>query len=220
MTAIGIGLEWHSGHPKGLWMGVAPSHLGLLRGGATLTSERQDPLSQGRTVLYAIRPKPSAQLIRATRSLAYLVDDVVGINRRLGMNAKCRQLFKNAVKAVVLWSCGSSPLPIAAPENCHSVVFHTGHVISLEVLALQPRPPGPLCVPPAILTPQALGSRLEPTLAWAESFRAAAHPPLPLLEASHGTRRSLEVPKSPWGTRSNRYFSVAGWSGTAAPSDH
>jgi hypothetical protein len=49
-------------------MGVAPSHLGLLRGGATLTSERQGPLSQGRTVLYATRPKPSAQLIRATRS--------------------------------------------------------------------------------------------------------------------------------------------------------
>jgi len=57
--------------------GVAPSHLGLLSplcrsrrlcGGATLTSERQGPLSQGRTVLYATRPKPSAQLIRATRS--------------------------------------------------------------------------------------------------------------------------------------------------------
>jgi hypothetical protein len=70
MTAIGIGLEWHSGHPNGLWMGVAPSHLGLRRGGATLTSERQDPLSQGRTVLYATRPKPSVQLIRATRSEA------------------------------------------------------------------------------------------------------------------------------------------------------
>ena len=57
--------------------GVAPSHLGLLSplcrsrrlcGGATLTSERQGPLSQGRTVLYATRPKPPAQLIRATRS--------------------------------------------------------------------------------------------------------------------------------------------------------
>src|SRR5271163_1068111 len=77
MTAIGIGLEWHSGHPRGLWMGVAPSHLGLLSplcrsrrlcGGATLTSERQGPLSQGRTVLYATRPKPPAQLIPATRS--------------------------------------------------------------------------------------------------------------------------------------------------------
>src|SRR5271155_955234 len=82
MTAIGIGLEWRSGHPRGLWMGVAPSHLGLLSplcrsrrlcGGATLTSERQGPLSQGRTVLYATRPKPSAQLIRATRSPSALL---------------------------------------------------------------------------------------------------------------------------------------------------
>jgi len=54
-------------------MGVAPSHLGLLRGGATLTSKRQGPLLQGRTVLYATRPKPSAQLIRATRSLCALL---------------------------------------------------------------------------------------------------------------------------------------------------
>src|SRR3984957_16976459 len=59
MTAIGIGLEWHSGHPKGLWMGVAPSHLGLLRGGATLTSERQGPLSQGRTALSAQALSPA-----------------------------------------------------------------------------------------------------------------------------------------------------------------
>src|SRR6202007_2153129 len=58
MTAIGIGFEWHSGHPRGLWMGVAPSHLGLLSPlcrsrrlwrGATLTSERQVALSQRRT---------------------------------------------------------------------------------------------------------------------------------------------------------------------------
>ena len=59
-------------------MGVAPSHLGLLsplcrsrrlRGGATLTSEREVPLSQGRTVLCATRPKTPAQLIRATSSV-------------------------------------------------------------------------------------------------------------------------------------------------------
>jgi len=58
-------------------MEVASSHLGLLsplcrsrrlRGGAPLTSERQIPLSQRRTVLYATRPKSPAQMIRATRS--------------------------------------------------------------------------------------------------------------------------------------------------------
>src|SRR5271154_1702571 len=30
VTAIGVGLEWHGGRLRGLWMGVAPSHLGLL----------------------------------------------------------------------------------------------------------------------------------------------------------------------------------------------
>jgi hypothetical protein len=30
MTAIGIGFEWHSGHPRGLRIEVAPSHLELL----------------------------------------------------------------------------------------------------------------------------------------------------------------------------------------------
>src|SRR5205085_7368838 len=29
MTAIGIGLEWHSEYPRRLWTGVAASHLGL-----------------------------------------------------------------------------------------------------------------------------------------------------------------------------------------------
>src|SRR3954451_15663041 len=28
VTAIGVGLEWHGGHLRGLWMGAAPSHLG------------------------------------------------------------------------------------------------------------------------------------------------------------------------------------------------
>src|SRR5580704_5920057 len=70
MTAIGIGFEWHSGHPRGLWTGVAPSHLALLSplcrsrrlwGGATLTSERQVPLSQRRTssTLPGQAPSPS-----------------------------------------------------------------------------------------------------------------------------------------------------------------
>src|SRR6201988_2680273 len=53
---------------QGLWMGVAPSHLGLLSplcrsrrlwGGATLTSERQVPLSQKRTS--SMLPGPSPQ---------------------------------------------------------------------------------------------------------------------------------------------------------------
>src|SRR6476619_975017 len=40
----------------------------MLRDGSTPTSDREVPLSQGRTVLYATRPKTPARLIRATRS--------------------------------------------------------------------------------------------------------------------------------------------------------
>ena len=76
MTAIGIGLEGHGGHPRGLWMGAGLSHVGLhtrllrprrLRSDATLTSDREIPLLDGRMVLYATRPTTSAQLIHATR---------------------------------------------------------------------------------------------------------------------------------------------------------
>src|SRR4029077_10334112 len=41
----------------------------MLRDGSTPTSDREVPLSQGRTVLYATRLKTPARLIRATRSL-------------------------------------------------------------------------------------------------------------------------------------------------------
>jgi len=40
----------------------------MLRDGSTPTSDREIPLSQRRTVLYATRPKTPARLIRATRS--------------------------------------------------------------------------------------------------------------------------------------------------------
>src|SRR6185312_1916854 len=40
----------------------------MLRHGSTPSSDREVPLSQGRTVLYATRPKTPARLIRATRS--------------------------------------------------------------------------------------------------------------------------------------------------------
>src|ERR1700694_2573426 len=77
MTAIGIGFEWHSGHPRGLWMGVAPSHLGLLSslcrsrralGRCNPDQRAPSPALAKEDVLYATRPKPPAQLIRATRS--------------------------------------------------------------------------------------------------------------------------------------------------------
>src|ERR1700730_9527680 len=61
--------------------------------------------------------------------------DIVGIDRRLGVNAKRRQLFEDAVKAIILGICGSPRLAVAPPENCDPIVFHIGHVVSLEVIA-------------------------------------------------------------------------------------
>src|SRR5260370_9299062 len=46
------------------------------------------------------------------------------------MNAKCRQLFEDAVKAVILGSCGVPSLAIAAPENSDPILFHTDHIAS------------------------------------------------------------------------------------------
>jgi hypothetical protein len=81
------------------------------------------------------RIDPHEDSINRQKLLAHLVGEVVGINRRLGMNAKCRQLFKDAVKAIVLRSCGSPALAIAAPENCDSIVLFTGHIASLKLIA-------------------------------------------------------------------------------------
>ena len=46
------------------------------------------------------------------------------------MNAKRRQLFEDAVIAIVLGRSGSPCLAIAAPENSDSMLFHIGHVAS------------------------------------------------------------------------------------------
>src|SRR6202007_3286529 len=77
MTAIGIGFEWHSGHPRGLWMGVAlPSGtaqpalpLAEALGRRNPDQRAPSPALAKEDVLYATRPKPPAQRIRATRSL-------------------------------------------------------------------------------------------------------------------------------------------------------
>ena len=77
VTAIGIGLEWHGGHISGgLWMGVAPSHLGLLsqicrRIGLGESNRDQRPAKSrspnGEWSSTLPGPRRSAQLIRATR---------------------------------------------------------------------------------------------------------------------------------------------------------
>ena len=78
---------------------------------------------------------PHEHSINSQKLLAHLVGYVIGIERRLGMNAKCRQLFEDAVIAIVLGRSGSPCLAIAAPENCDSIVLFTGHIASLKLIA-------------------------------------------------------------------------------------
>jgi hypothetical protein len=78
---------------------------------------------------------PHEHSINSQKLLAHLVGYVIGIKRRLGMNAKCRQLFEDAVIAIVLRSRGSPTLAITAPENRDPILFHTDHVASLKMIA-------------------------------------------------------------------------------------
>src|SRR5271166_3370376 len=76
MTAIGIGFEWHSGHPRGYgWGSALPSGtaqpalpLAEALGRCNPNQRAPSPALAKEDVLYATRPKPPAQLIRATRS--------------------------------------------------------------------------------------------------------------------------------------------------------
>jgi hypothetical protein len=74
---------------------------------------------------------PHEHSINCQKLLAHLVSDVVVINRRLGVNAECCQLFEDAVKTVVLRGCGSPSLAIAAPEDRDFIVLYISHIVSL-----------------------------------------------------------------------------------------
>jgi hypothetical protein len=77
------------------------------------------------------RINPHEHSVNRQELLAHLIGDVVVINRRLGINAKCCQLFEDAVKAIALGSCRSPPFPVAAPENRDFLVLYVGHIILL-----------------------------------------------------------------------------------------
>ena len=77
VTAIGVGLEGHGGHPRGYGWGK-PTHVGpasrtcgpqRLRGGATLTGDREIPIGDAGMVLCVTQATTSARLIGATRCL-------------------------------------------------------------------------------------------------------------------------------------------------------
>jgi hypothetical protein len=59
-----------------------------------------------------------------------LVLDILVINRGIGIDADRRKLFEDAVKAVVLGSCGTPCLAITAPEDCNFMRFPVGHIVS------------------------------------------------------------------------------------------
>jgi len=61
------------------------------------------------------RINPHEHSINRQELFAHLVGDVVVIDRRLGINAKCCQLFEDAVKAIVLGSCRSPHFPLGHP---------------------------------------------------------------------------------------------------------
>src|SRR5947207_490344 len=86
---------------------------------------------------------PYEHPINRQKLLAHLVGDVVGINRRLGVNSKSGELFEHAVIASVLRGRGSPRLAIAAPEDCDSTMFRTDHVgLPKESRAPKSRLPG------------------------------------------------------------------------------
>jgi hypothetical protein len=105
---------------------------------------------------------PDEHSIDRQELFAYLIGDIVGIDRRLGVNAKRRQLFEDAVIAIILGICGSPRLAVATPENCDPIVFHIGHVVSMEVIATAIMLARITVRTASIATPQALRSRTEP----------------------------------------------------------
>ncbi len=76
------------------------------------------------------RIDPHEHAIDRQKLLAHLVGDVLVVDRGLGIDAERRQLFEDAVKAIVLRGCGAPCLAITAPENCNSIRFSVGHIVS------------------------------------------------------------------------------------------
>ena len=76
------------------------------------------------------RIDPHEHAINRQKLPANLVCHVLVVDRRLGIDADRRQLFEDTVKAIVLRSCGAPCLAITAPQNCNSIRFSVGHIVS------------------------------------------------------------------------------------------
>ena len=76
------------------------------------------------------RIDPHQHAIGRQQLLAHLAGEVVVVDRRLGIDAQRRQLFENAVKAIVLRGRGSPRLAIAAPDNRYPIGLYLSHIVS------------------------------------------------------------------------------------------
>ena len=73
------------------------------------------------------RIDPHEHTINRQKLFVHLAGKGLVENRRLGLDAECRKLFEDAVIAIVLGCCGSPCRAIAAPDNCDSMGFYSGH---------------------------------------------------------------------------------------------
>src|SRR6266851_9949282 len=104
-------------------------HLGVCADpGSALCDIAQHRVEHGPGHPLMERIDPHEHAINRQKLLAHLAHEVLVKNRWLGMNAKCRQLFKDAMKAIVLRCCGAPGVAIVAPDDCNPIGFYRGHI--------------------------------------------------------------------------------------------
>ena len=69
------------------------------------------------------RIDPHEHAVSRQELLAYIVGELLVIDRRLGIDADLGKLFEDPLKAVVLWCGGLSGCSIAAPQDADFVGF-------------------------------------------------------------------------------------------------
>ena len=95
--------------------------------GCDLTQQR---IELGPAFASLDRIDPHKHAINRQKLPADFVLQILVVDRGLGIDADCRQLFEDAVKATILGSCGAPCLAITAPQNCNSIRFSVGHIVS------------------------------------------------------------------------------------------
>jgi len=101
------------------------------------------------------RIDPNEHAVNLQKLLAHLIHNLVGVNRRLGIDAKRAQLFEDPMKSVVPGSRGPPGFTITPPEDGDSVARRIGRFTSLNCLASKRR--GSACGRLVSLKHRALG---------------------------------------------------------------